>query len=65
MSDELLALIAKARLVRMTPQEEHEQRISFAFGNTHYEDNRITRDQVVRCSLSLSEADGSRMGVRP
>jgi hypothetical protein len=59
-SERLQLLIEKARRVRMTPQEMEEQRISFAYGNTHYEDSRITRDQIARHSLSLNEGDGSR-----
>ena len=65
MSHRLLSLIEKARRVQMSPQELEEQRISFAYGNTHYEDSRITRDQVARYSLSLSETDGSSAGSRP
>jgi hypothetical protein len=64
-TERLLSLIEKARRVRMTPQEMEEQRISFAYGNTHYEDNRITRDQVARYSLSLGKGDGSREGSCP
>ncbi len=64
MSEKLVSLIEKARRVRMTPREMDEQRISFAFGNTHCEDSRITRDQVARDSLSLSESEGSREGSR-
>jgi hypothetical protein len=47
MSDKLKALIEKARHVRMTPQELQEQEISFAYGNVHYENHRVTRDQVI------------------
>lgn len=54
MSDQLRALIEKARLIRMTPQDWQEQRISFAYGNAHYEDQRVTRETVVRSSRSLS-----------
>ena len=64
MSKRLELLIEKARRVRMTSQEREEQRISFAYGNTHYEDSRITRDQVARYSLSLHEGDGSPDGSR-
>jgi hypothetical protein len=64
-TEKLLSLIEKARRVRMTPQEKEAQRISFAYGNTHYEDSRITREQVARCSLSLGAGDGSREGSRP
>ena len=62
MSERLIGLIEKARRVRMSPREIEEQRISFAFGNTHYEDSRITRDQVARCSSSLSHDKASRGG---
>ena len=48
MSDVLIALVEKARLVRMTPDEMDEQRISFAFGNAHLEDPRVTREAVAR-----------------
>jgi hypothetical protein len=54
MSDKLSILIAKARQIRMTPDEIEEQRISFAFGNANYEDKRVTRADVTRASLSLS-----------
>jgi hypothetical protein len=56
MPDDLLALIEKARQVRMTPQELQEQRISFAYGNANYEDKRVTREEVVRSSLSMNRA---------
>jgi hypothetical protein len=52
MSPTLLRLIEKARLICMTPQERAEQRISFAFGNANYEDQRVTRKDVERSSDS-------------
>ena len=52
MRDRLIALINKAE-VRMTPEEIEEQRISFAYGNSNYEDRRVTREEVVRASHSL------------
>ena len=55
MSPTLKELIEKARLVQMTPEELAEQRISFAFGNAHYEDKRVTREDVERCSESTRE----------
>lgn len=60
MSDKLLALIEKARQVQMTPAEIEEQRISFAFGNTNYEDKRVTREVVARASLSLRRGYSAR-----
>ena len=65
MSERLLSLIEKARGVRMTPQEMEEQRTSFAYGNVHYENSRITREQVARYSSSITQGDDSREGSRP
>jgi hypothetical protein len=56
MSRKLQQLIDQARQVQMTPQEKDEQRISFAFGNANYEDRRVTRDRVARCSVSLTKS---------
>jgi hypothetical protein len=64
MSEKLLALIERARKAPMTPQDIEEQRISFAYGNTHYEDSRITREQVARYASALREVDESRDGSR-
>ena len=55
MSDRLLALIEKARSVEMTPEQERNLEISFAFGNVHYENRRVTREMVER-SLPESAA---------
>ncbi len=54
MTARLLELIEKARLVEMTPQDIEEQRLSFAFGNTNYEDKRITMEDVRLASWALS-----------
>lgn len=48
MSPELLALVERARHYRMTPEERRQQAVSFAYGNGHIEDPRITRDGVGR-----------------
>ncbi len=45
-SSELDELIEKASQVRMTPAQRRQQAISFAYGNTHIENPRITRDMV-------------------
>lgn len=39
-------LIAAARNVIPTPQEQEEQRRSFAYGNTRIENPRITRETI-------------------
>ncbi len=53
MSDELRALLDKVRGYRMTPEEIREQAISFAFGNGHIEDERITRESIARAVDAL------------
>ncbi len=39
-------LIARARKVTMTPAQEESQRRSFAYGNTKFENDHITRDML-------------------
>lgn len=46
MSRELQQLIDKSREISMTPAQEAEQRRSFAYGNTHIENERITRELI-------------------
>ena len=48
MSERLLALIEKTRHVRLTPEQELEQEIGFAYGNVHFENSRVTRELVER-----------------
>ena len=44
--EDLAYLIEKAKLITMSPQQVVEQRRSFAFGNTAFENPRITREMV-------------------
>ncbi len=46
MTSELQKLIEAAKLVEPTPEHREEQRRSFAYGNTHFENQTITRDMV-------------------
>ena len=46
-------LIAAARNTRMTEQQRETQRQSFAYGNTHFENENITRETVQRASQVL------------
>ena len=55
----LEALLERARSVRMTPEEQEEQRRSFAYGNTKIENDRITREIIDREAESLAAEDGS------
>ena len=54
MPRELEALLAAARSREVTPAEQEAQRRSFAFGNTHFENERITRDTVDRAAEDLN-----------
>jgi hypothetical protein len=46
MGDELKALIEIAKQVKPTPEHREEQRRSFAYGNTAFENSRITRQMI-------------------
>ena len=60
MTSRLLALIEKSRHTEMTPEQERNLEISFAFGNVHYENNRVTRE-MVECALPESEPGRSNV----
>ena len=51
---ELDRLLAAAKAVRMTPEARERQRRSFAYGNTHAENEKITRATVDRAADRLS-----------
>lgn len=57
MSRELDELVTKARGIEMTPEQLREQRRSFVYGNTHIENERITRELVAEIDEQLSELD--------
>ena len=46
MSKSLEELIQIARKYRMTPEERDDQVRSFAYGNTHFENEDITRADI-------------------
>jgi hypothetical protein len=53
MTEALAALIEKARTVKMTEDEMRQQRISFVYGNTHIENERITREMVTEADAKV------------
>ncbi|WP_319798225.1 hypothetical protein [Nitrobacter sp.] len=59
MTDELKTLIEVAKRVTPTPAQREEQRRSFAYGNTAFENSRITREMIDRQADKLA-ADDSR-----
>ncbi|HME59276.1 MAG TPA: hypothetical protein VKF63_13115 [Terracidiphilus sp.] len=53
MSPELNELIEMARRVEMSDDDKQEQRISFAYGNTKFENEDITWDTVRKAAEEL------------
>jgi hypothetical protein len=53
MSPELNELIEMARRVQMSDDDRQEQRISFAYGNTKFENEDITWDTVKKAEEDL------------
>jgi hypothetical protein len=53
MSPELAELIERARKVEMTDEDREHQRISFAYGNTKFENDNITWDTVRKAAEEL------------
>lgn len=53
MSRELEALLEATNKARFTEVQREEQRRSFAFGNTHFENSRITRETIDRAAEAL------------
>ncbi len=60
MSDDLKALIEKARNVEMSREQREAQRRSFAYGNSKIENDRITRETVNREAESLATRDAAQ-----
>lgn len=56
MPTKLQELLKAAKKAIPTPQEQEEQRRSFAYGNTKIENPRITRETVDREAESLGKA---------
>lgn len=57
MTDALDSLIAKAKAVRMTEDQMREQRLSFVYGNTHIENERITREMVAEADEKVAQEE--------
>lgn len=57
MSKELEKLLEASRTHETTPVEQEAQRRSFAYGNTHFENERITREMVDRAAEAMKGQD--------
>ena len=52
--EELSYLLEEARKIRMTEAQIHEQRESFAYGNTAFENPVITKEMVSEEAIKLA-----------
>jgi hypothetical protein len=55
MTDALEELLEDARKAKPTPEEQEQQRRSFVYGNTHLENEQITREMVDREAEKLAK----------
>ena len=60
MTKELQELVDRARKIEMTPDQLRDQRRSFAYGNTHIENERVTREMIDEQAETLKLADRSK-----
>jgi len=60
MSERLKQLLDRTRNTKMTPEERESQRRSFAYGNTKFENDRITRETIERASKNLNARNGQK-----
>jgi hypothetical protein len=54
----LKELLDRTRNTQMSPKERELQRRSFAYGNTKFENDLITRDIVDRAAKNLAARNG-------
>ncbi|MFT0892977.1 hypothetical protein [Pseudochelatococcus sp. G4_1912] len=55
MNEALISLIEAAKKVPQTDSDREKQRRSFAYGNTHFENDMITREMVNRIAKQMAE----------
>jgi hypothetical protein len=55
MTDSLKKLLEAAKTAKPTPEHREQQRRSFVYGNTHFENELITREMVDREAEKLAE----------
>jgi hypothetical protein len=62
MTEDLKVPIAVAKKVVPTPEHREQQRRSFAYGNTAFENPRITREMIDKQAEKLSESADDKRG---
>ena len=64
MTDDLKKLLEAAKTAESTPAQRERQRRSFAYGNTAFENDRITREMIDREADRLAqEANSGKPGA--
>jgi hypothetical protein len=61
-SEALEKLLAAAKLATPSPQQQEEQRRSFAYGNTAFENKLITREMVDQQAEAIERERRERRG---
>jgi hypothetical protein len=64
MENKLEALLRESRNRKNSSSEQEAQRRSFAYGNTHFENERITRETVDRAAEALHQDAKNRHPAR-
>jgi hypothetical protein len=59
----LSVLIEAAKKLKPTPEQREEQRRSFVYGNTAYENELITREMVDRQAEKLAKGGDDKPGT--
>ena len=57
MTDDLKKLLEAAKTAKPTPEHREQQRRSFVYGNTHFENELITRELVDREAEKLAKGE--------
>jgi hypothetical protein len=62
MMDDIKKLIESAKTATPTPEHREEQRRSFVYGNTHLENELITREMVAGEAEKLAKTKNDQLG---
>jgi hypothetical protein len=60
MTKGLKELLEAAKSAQATPEHREEQRRSFAYGNTAFENSRITREMIDKQAEELAREENER-----
>jgi hypothetical protein len=60
MTNSLKALLEAAKTAKTTPEQREQQRRSFAYGNTAFENGRITREMIDEQAEKLARETDDR-----